>query len=121
MTIMQAAVSESRQMAALITGLKTALYMINRLKTYMDYLWDLPETQTRANLETALTEFHALILQFLARAIQTYQKNSLTRAFDAFWKPEEVRGFEDKCDKIAARVEIEASNCDRTLSSRERW
>jgi hypothetical protein len=34
----QAAVSESRQMAALLVGLKTALYMMNRLKAYMDYL-----------------------------------------------------------------------------------
>jgi hypothetical protein len=31
-----------------------------------------------------------------------------------------VRGFESECDKIGARVEIEASNCDRTLSALER-
>jgi hypothetical protein len=107
-------------MAALLLGLKTALYMTNRLKAYIDYLWDLPVTQTRTHFETALTELHAHILQFLATAIQMYQKNTLTRTFDAFWKPEEVRNFEDRCDKIAARAEIEASNVDRTLNTLER-
>jgi hypothetical protein len=107
-------------MAALLVGLKTALYMMNRLKAYMDYLRDLPLTSTRTNFETSLTELHALILQFLARAIQTYQNSALTRLFNAFWKPEEVRDFENECDKVGTRVEIEASNCDRTLSALER-
>ncbi len=70
--------------------------------------------------EIALIDLHAHILQFLARAIDIYQKNSLRRALDAFWKPEEVRDFEDTCNKVAARVEIEARNCDRTLTSRDR-
>ena len=100
-------------MAALLVGLKTSLYVMNRLKAYIDYLWDLPITQARGNFEMALVELHALVLQFLAQAIQSYQNSSLTRAFDAFWKPEEVYRFEDECDKIARRVEIEASNCDR--------
>ena len=107
-------------MSALLVGLKTVLYMMNRLKAYMDYLQDLPVTLTRTNFEQALTELHALILQFLARAIQAYQKSALTRAFNAFWKPEEVHDFESECDKIGARVEIEANNCDRTLSGLER-
>ena len=107
-------------MAALLAGLKTALYMMHRLKAYMNYLQILPDTQTRTNFENALIELHANVLQFLARAIEIYQKNSLCRAIDAFWKPEEVCDFEDICNKVAARAEIEASNCDRTLSSRDR-
>ena len=107
-------------MAALLTGLKTTLYMMNRLKAYWEYLRELPETQSRTNFETALTELHAIILQFLARAIQIYQKSSLSRGFDAFWKPDEVSNFDSECDKIAARAETEASNCDRTLSAVER-
>ena len=107
-------------MATLLLGLKTAFYMTNRLKAYMDYLRDLPVTQTRTNFETALTELYKLILHFLATAIQTYQKSAIARAFDAFWRPEEVRDFEGECDKIAVRAEIEASNCERTLSALER-
>src|SRR3954454_17732005 len=90
LTLAQVAVSESRQMAALLVGLKTALYMMARLKAYMDYLQYLPPTVTRTNFENSLTELHALILQFLATAIQTYQKSAVGRSFDAFWKPEEV-------------------------------
>jgi hypothetical protein len=102
-------------MAVLLIGLKTSLYMTNRLKAYVDYLRYLPTTQTRANFELALAEFYTLMLQFLSRAIQIYEKGSLARAFDAFWKTEEVHDFEDRCDKIAKRAEEEASNCDRTL------
>jgi len=107
-------------MAALLEGLKTALYTMNRLKVYMDYVRDLPVALTRTNFESSLTELHALILQFLARAILIYQKNTLTRAFDAFWKPEQVAKFEDDCDRIGKRVETDATNCDRSLSRLER-
>src|SRR5438876_2808850 len=107
-------------MAALLVGLNTALYIMNRLKAYMDYLQDLPATRTRTNFENPLIELHAVILQFLARAIWIYQKNALTRAIYAFWKLEDVYNFENECIKIGARVEIEASNCDRTLSALER-
>jgi WD40 repeat protein len=107
-------------MKALLTGLKTALFTMNRLKAYLEYLPTLPATRSRANLEVALVEIHAHILQFLARAIRIYQKGSLSRAFDVFWKPDEINNFEKECDRIAARAEIEASNCDRTLSAQER-
>ena len=107
-------------MAALLTGLKTALYMTHRLKVYMDYLQILPDTQTRTNFENALIDLHAHILEFLARAIDIYRKNTPHRAVDAFWKSEEVRDFEGKCNEVAVRAEIEASNCDRTLSSYDR-
>jgi hypothetical protein len=106
-------------MASLLLGLNTALYMMNRLNAYMEYLRDLPVTMARTKFENSLIEFYAVILKFLARAIGIYQKNSLIRAFDVFWKFEEVSDFENECDKIGARVEIEASNCDRTLSAFE--
>lgn len=107
-------------MAALLEGLKTSLYTMNRLKVYMDYVRDLPLALTRTNFESSLTELHALILQFLARAIQIYRKNTLTRAFDAFWKPEDVADFEANCDRIGTQVEIDATNCDRSLNRLER-
>lgn len=107
-------------MATLLEGLKIALYTMNRLKVYMDYIRDLPAELTRTNFESSLIDLHVLILQFLARAIQIYQKNTLTRVFDAFWKPEEVANFETNCDKIGKRVEIDATNCDRSLNRLER-
>jgi hypothetical protein len=107
-------------MKTLLTGLKTALYTMNRLKAYLEYLPTLPETQSRANFESVLIELHAHILQFLAKAIGIYQSRTLSRAIDAFWKPEEITSFERECDRIGARAEIEASNCDRTLSAVDR-
>src|SRR5271170_501804 len=107
-------------MATLLVGLNTTLYMIKRLEAYMDYLRDLPAMETRTIFENSLIKFHAFILQFLAGAIQTYQKSALARTFEAFWKPKEVVDFESECDKIGMRVEIEASNCDRSLSVCER-
>jgi hypothetical protein len=64
-----------------------------------------------------LVEFHALILRFLAGAICIYQKASIARGFEAFWRIEEVSTFENECNKMASRAEIEASNCDRDLSA----
>ena len=107
-------------MAALMLGLETALYMSNRLKVYIDYLQTLPAGRAKENLEAALIDFHTLILRFLAAAIRIYQKGRLARAFDAFWKLEDVRNFESHCDRVARRAEIEANNCDRTSAGSDR-
>lgn len=107
-------------MASLLVGCKTVLYMINRLKAYMDFLNSLPPTLTRTNFETAMTELCALILSFLARAIEIYLRPTFQRALTSFWQMSDVQAFEQDCDKWGARVEIEASNCDRTLSGQDR-
>jgi hypothetical protein len=64
-----------------------------------------------------LVEFHVLILRFLADAIRSYQKGSIARGYEAFWRIEDVSSFENECNKMASHVEIEASNCDRDLSA----
>src|SRR3954454_14823719 len=107
-------------MASLLVGCETALYMINRLKAYLGFLDSLPPTQTRTNFETAMAKLYALILAFLARAIEVYQRSTFQRALTSFWQDSDVQDFERDCDKWGARVEIEASNCDRTLSGQDR-
>lgn len=94
--------------------------MANRLKAYMDFLNGLPTNLTRTNLVNDMTQLYTEILRFLAHAIQIYQKSTLQRALTAFWQIDDVQQFEQKCEKIAANVEIEASNCDRTLSGQDR-
>lgn len=81
----------------------------------MAYWVVLPASPARDNLETCLVEFHALILRFLAGAIQVYQKGGVARGFGAFWRIEDVSNFEDECHQMACRAEIEASTCDRDL------
>lgn len=60
-------------MASLLVGCETALYMINRLKAYIDFLSRLPPMQARTNFETALVQIYASILAFLVQAIDIYQ------------------------------------------------
>ncbi|KAL9577423.1 MAG: hypothetical protein Q9203_007467 [Teloschistes exilis] len=116
----QAAVSEANQMASLLVGCEIALYMASRLRAYTDFLHRLPVTLTRTNLETAVTELYAHVFGFLARAIRIYQTSTFHRARHAFWTDSDVAGFEKVCKELGDRVDIEASNCDRTLSAQDR-
>ncbi|MCJ1423154.1 hypothetical protein MMC29_001035 [Sticta canariensis] len=118
--LLEAAVSEANQMTSLLVGCETVLYMTNRLKAYMEFLNDLPVTLTRTNFESHMTTLYARIFRFLARAIQIYKTPSIRRAFNALWQENDVREFEQECDKLGRNVEIEARNCDRTLSVQDR-
>ncbi|KIW99831.1 uncharacterized protein Z518_10759 [Rhinocladiella mackenziei CBS 650.93] len=118
--LLEAAVSEQNQMATLLLGLETSLYLSHRLQVYMGYWAILPASPARVNFESCLVEFHALILRFLAGAIRIYQKSSLSRGLEAFWRIQDVSSFEENCNKMASRAEIEASNCDRDLSAIDR-
>ena len=86
----------------------------------MVYWATLPASPARVNFEACLVEFHALILRFLAGAIRVYEKSSISRRFEAFWRIEDVSTFEDECNKMASRADIEARNCDRDLSAVDR-
>jgi len=106
-------------MTSLLVDCEIVLYMANQLKAYMIFLHGLPTTLTRTNFETAVTGLYTHILQFLAQAIQIYQSSTLHRTFKAFWKDSDVQEFEQACYQIGNEVEIEAKNCDHTLSSQD--
>jgi hypothetical protein len=107
-------------MSSLLAGCETVLYMANRLKVYIDFLHSLPPTLPHNNFETVLTDLYSHILRFLARAIQIYQTSTLERVLTAVWKASDILDFEKECDELGRRAEIEASNCDRTLSAQDR-
>ena len=107
-------------MTSLLVGCEIALYMANRLKAYVKFLHHLPATLTRTNFETAVTELYAHVLGFLARAIRIYQSSTSHRALRAFWTEGDIVSFEKTCNELGVRVEIEASNCDRTLGAQDR-
>lgn len=107
-------------MKSLLIGCEIALYMANRLKAYIEFLHQLPPTLTRSNLEAAVIELYAHILQFLAGAIRIYQTSTTHRALRAFWTDGDISDFERTCEQLGNRVEIEASNCDRTLGAQDR-
>ena len=107
-------------MTSLLVGCEIALYTANRLKAYIEFLHQLPTTLTRTNFQTAVIELYAHILGFLARAIRIYQTSTSYRALRAFWTRGDIVDFEKTCNELGVRVEIEASNCDRTLSAQDR-
>lgn len=107
-------------MAALLHGLHTSLYMMNRLKVYFEYYTGLPASTATANLRVALLEFCGAILTFLAEAVLTFRKNTALRTVQALWRNETCPDFEEECDRIAQRAEAEAHNCDRQLSVQDR-
>lgn len=107
-------------MTSLLLGCEIALYIANRLKAYIEFLHQLPTTLTRINFKTAVIELYAYILEFLARVIRIYQTSISHRALRAFWTKGDIVDFEKTCNELGARVEIETSNCDRTLDAQDR-
>jgi hypothetical protein len=114
---MQAAVAESNQMAAILIGCETILYMASRLQVYIEFWYHLPSEVTRNNLEESLTVMYAHILHFLAWAILVYESSAIRRTISALWKTDDVVEFEKKGSNLVIKVEIDASNCDRAVNA----
>lgn len=94
--------------------------MANKLKVYIEFLHQLPMTLTRTNFETAGIKLYAHIFGLLARAIWNYQISTLYRTLRASWTKGKIVDFEKTCNEFGIKVEIEASNCDRTLDAQDR-
>lgn len=121
--LLKVVTANKAQMAALLTGMSLALCMANRLQAYLRYLRYLRHLSadlTTTNFEEALIKLYAHVLQFLASAISTYGRNTALRIVEALWKTSSFEAFEAECDTLGGRAEIEASNCDRVLSSHDR-
>jgi len=101
-------------MATLLQGMQSALYIMNRLRVYLDFCVKVQKSQARQNLEVALIKLYASVLQFLARSTQLFSKGSSARAASAIWRPD-VDNFQSDCERLAMQVEIEAQNCDREV------
>lgn len=114
------AVAESRQMAALPTGMDLTLCITSRLKVYFDYYRHLSSALASKNFEKALVKAYAHVLRFIAMALITYQKRAAVRKWQALWQTSILANFEAESEKLASLVEIEASNCGRALDA-QRW
>jgi len=88
----------------------------NRLKVYLDYYAHLPSSPATDNFRKALVDLYAHVLGFLAHAIHIYQKSSTARVVRAVWDAGSLAKFEVQCDRLCARAEEEASNCDRQVA-----
>lgn len=104
----------------MLTGTDLTLYFANRLQAYLYYHSHLPFSLTSKNLREDLVKMYALVLRFLASAIQIYRKNAASRMLEALWKASNLENFEDQCNKLSSRVQAAASVCDRELSEHSR-
>ena len=120
LTDVQVTISECHQMATLLHGLNASLYMMNRLKVYIEYYTGLPASAATLDMRAALVDFSGAILSFLAEAISTLKRNTASRTIQAFWRGETCPDFKEKCDRVAQRAEAAAHNCDRLLSTQDR-
>jgi len=113
-------VSYSRDMAALLTGMDLVLSIANRLEVYITFYRQLPVTRATTNFENALAKTYAHIMKFFATALQEYEKWTGTRFVQSLWHTPTLEDFDSTNDKLAVRLESEASNCDRELRD-QRW
>jgi hypothetical protein len=117
LTNIEVAISDSRQMEALVCGLDKALCIIYRCKLYTYfYIGDDDTSITIKELKSTLMKLYVLILQFLCKAIQLYETNRLKRTIHAFWNLDEVIKFEEQCYKLEMQTEIAAKNCELVSS-----
>ena len=118
--VLEVTVLDSRQMAALLSGMNLSMYMANRLKVYLEYFIQLPYAIAKTQLKNSLVKMYALVLQFLATAIQTCERSRAGRALNALLFTSDLETFETRCKEWAVQVEIDASNCDRGLIQQDR-
>ena len=114
--VSQIATTARNEMASLLQGTETVLYIMNRLKAYLEYLQKVPNGVQRSNFQAALESMYALVLRFLASAIRIYQEGGISRTLRAVWRVDEIVNFSKESESTASRVEVEAQNCDRVLS-----
>ncbi|KAI7081408.1 WD40 repeat-like protein [Hortaea werneckii] len=118
-TILEVALSDSRQRDALVTGLELSLYMSNRLKVYSTVYARLTPSQASSNFRNALVNLYAHILGFLAQAVCIQEKGRAARVAQALWDTGSLTQFEGKCDILCNRAGEEARLCESEFQ--EQW
>ncbi|KAK3619916.1 hypothetical protein LTR22_025802 [Elasticomyces elasticus] len=111
-TILEVALSDSHQRAALVTGMELSLYMSNRLKVYLNLHARLSPSLASDNFRKALVYIYVHILAFLAHAIRMQRKGSISRIAQALWDNSHLTQFEERCHDLCAEASEEARLCD---------
>ena len=114
----KAAVAETQQMGALLTGVERMTYLINRCKIYEvlylshDQCAQMELRPTETNLKKALIALYATILLFLTKAIRAYNRGPVLRTVDAVFNPNDLADFLDQCQTRESDLEREAQICN---------
>jgi ankyrin repeat domain-containing protein 50 len=113
----QMALSDQERMGALLSGLERILYLVNRFTIYEKELYllrPLPSPEALQQFCEGLTRLYTLILEFIARAIRTYDRNFVRRMTGAAFGQDDAVRFETRCLALEEQIEIEAENCERS-------
>jgi hypothetical protein len=118
LTHLQAAVVENEQMEALIVGLETITYLMNRCMIYETLHLDERQQETKAmeNLRTAIVALYTAILRFFAAAIKIQNDHSGVRTLRALLNPDKISNLLGECQKWAGDVHVEAELCEQSAS-----
>jgi len=105
------------QMGALLVCTEMITYLTNRCTIYESlYKPGAIEQPALDNLNNMLVKLYAAILRLIAVANHLFHKHTVTRHWEAVWKPTEVSDLIKKCQDLEPKVEFEVLNCDRKRS-----
>ena len=117
--ILQVAASEKQQMDAMLSGIATALTTQRTLDVYLTFFHTLAAGPPAKAMEIALIETYAIVLGFLATSIDLLNKGFISRFWAALLGEGELQAFGATCLEAENRIEIAASNCDRSLDAHD--
>lgn len=105
------------QMGALLVCTEMITYLTNRCTIYESlYMPGAIEQPALDNLNSTLVKLYAAILRLIVVANHLFPKHTVTRGWEALWKPTEVSDLIKKCQDLEPEVEFEVSNCERVRS-----
>jgi hypothetical protein len=89
--------------------------LLNRGLAYEAHIADARRHRKAEQLEgfrNALVALYARVARFLASACRVQKLNTFHKAAHAFWKPEDIIGFQGDCKELEAAVSKEAELCN---------
>ncbi len=101
-------------MGALLVGVEKLARTISRCSIYEAlYRHDLRGEDVLLDLEKSLVKVYAVVLQFLAVAMQLLAMGTTMRAVHAVLNLEEVEQFLAECERQEKSLQSDADNCER--------
>jgi len=115
---MQAPVTESAQMCALLASVDRVVRIMNRGQVY-ELVYTTNDTQGLAfkNLQAALVDLYGAVLELLANSTKLFAKNTAKRTVHAILHPGETEDLFSQLVDLETRLDREAQACESERSA----
>ena len=100
------------QMERLLTGVKTATYMLKQLSLYFEYFKQV-DSPAAKNLEDVLAGSYTVVLEYLALGHRALAKRGPNKAWELLWSKDKINQFEKSCTDAGVKLETAAGHCHR--------